>query len=459
MLAAFRARFEAEFAGRVPLAAGDGRAIIEATEIPYIPYFAFTKKVVARETGTPHRELYRAYEAISQAIVKIGLDAELLAPPRRREWADIRQIEQAEQALSAILRRHQLWLATAHADGERAVLRGRDFTRQELAGIDLSEADLTEADFTQADLRNATLAKAVMPRAVLRGAQLANARLPDADLRSADLAGAVLTAAMLNYCQLEGADLQAVDASEATWRGAFLAGARLNRANLYGCDLRNSDLTGATLLGTDLRVADLREALGVDSAELARAIVDQSTQLPSVAKQASASSSGSAQANGASAEIVAKKDQAAYPDMSEDFQFLDQRLLPQFQLLNRRAAVLRSWLRFWHAAVIGLIALNAISVASVLAVFIREKASGLQFGDAGVALPVLVTALLASASMLSSRYRRLGERSADLQLDAERLHTEYFLFLGQIGEYADPRQRRALLQRKVDSIIGDREEP
>src|SRR5262249_41045566 len=48
-LAAFRERFEREFAASVPPAAGDAREFIRKTEIPYIPYFAFTEKVVARQ--------------------------------------------------------------------------------------------------------------------------------------------------------------------------------------------------------------------------------------------------------------------------------------------------------------------------------------------------------------------------------------------------------------------------
>jgi hypothetical protein len=74
-LAAFRERFEHEFASSVPAAAGSAQDFIQKTEIPYIPYFAFTEKVVARQNVSPHRELYGAYEALAQAVVNVGLDA------------------------------------------------------------------------------------------------------------------------------------------------------------------------------------------------------------------------------------------------------------------------------------------------------------------------------------------------------------------------------------------------
>ena len=85
-LAAFRERFEGEFASSVPPAAGDAREFIRKTEIPYIPYYAFTEKVVARRNVSPHRELHSAYESLAQAVVSVGLDAGLLAPPLLEDW-------------------------------------------------------------------------------------------------------------------------------------------------------------------------------------------------------------------------------------------------------------------------------------------------------------------------------------------------------------------------------------
>ena len=85
-LAAFRERFEREFAGSVPPAAGDARKFIRKTEIPYIPYYAFTEKVVARRNASPHRELHSAYDSLAQAVVNVGLDSRMLAPPLLPDW-------------------------------------------------------------------------------------------------------------------------------------------------------------------------------------------------------------------------------------------------------------------------------------------------------------------------------------------------------------------------------------
>jgi hypothetical protein len=85
-LAAFRERFEHEFADSVPPAAGDGREFIRKTEIPYIPYYAFTEKVVARRNGSTHRELHSAYDSLARAVVSVGLDSGMLAPPLLLDW-------------------------------------------------------------------------------------------------------------------------------------------------------------------------------------------------------------------------------------------------------------------------------------------------------------------------------------------------------------------------------------
>jgi hypothetical protein len=104
-LAAFRERFEREFAASVPAAAGSARDFIQKTEIPYIPYFAFTEKVVARQNVSPHRELYGAYEALAQAIVNVGLDAGILIEPRRKDW--LTRLGATDGTITALARERQ----------------------------------------------------------------------------------------------------------------------------------------------------------------------------------------------------------------------------------------------------------------------------------------------------------------------------------------------------------------
>jgi hypothetical protein len=104
-LAVFRERFEREFALSVPVAAGGARDFIRKTEIPYIPYFAFTEKVVARPNVLPHRELYSAYEALAKAVVNVGLDAGILIAPQRQDW--LTQFGTTEEITAGLARERQ----------------------------------------------------------------------------------------------------------------------------------------------------------------------------------------------------------------------------------------------------------------------------------------------------------------------------------------------------------------
>jgi hypothetical protein len=104
-LAAFRERFEREFAAFVPAAAGAAQDFIQKTEIPYIPYFAFTEKVVARQNVSPHRELHGAYEALARAVVNVGLEAGMLTEPKRQDW--LAPLEMTESTTIALARESQ----------------------------------------------------------------------------------------------------------------------------------------------------------------------------------------------------------------------------------------------------------------------------------------------------------------------------------------------------------------
>ena len=448
----FRKRFLAEFAATVPPAAGNGRAFVEDTEIPYIPYFAFTEKVVARETNTTHRELLGAYRSLTQSIVNVGLDAGLLDPPKATSWADEMQLQRAEQERRAIFDRHRRWLETGHESGERAVLRGRDFSRQELTDIDLSGADLTGANFERANLRSARFVEATMAGAVLRGAQLDRADLSAAILKDAILTGAILPGAKLDASDLKRADLVGADASGASFRGANLASALLGRANLHGCDLTGTDLTGAKLVGTDLGSAILNATTGLVPSELARATVDDATQLPAELKPGARGSSGPAQASLAAPEIVPVSAQRDHPALSEDFRFLDQLLVPEFTGFSALARVTTRSLRLWHSVVIAYAA-----CAVVLALEADSPLVGAHplapDGIAWATVAVLGVAGLVTASLLLPGYRRLRARRAAFQRAADRLRAEYFLFLGGIGGYAAvPVLRRNLLEARIKTI-------
>lgn len=75
---------------------------------------------------------------------------------------------------------------------------------------------------------------------------------------------------------LSGAKVRRTNLSHAN-----LTRANLSHADLTGADLRGANLAGTILTGTILRGADLRDAINLTKEQLAAAVVDDATRLPS----------------------------------------------------------------------------------------------------------------------------------------------------------------------------------
>lgn len=81
-LADFRNRFVQEFREPILKAVGDPEEFALASEIPYIPFYSFHERTVAREPE-PERDkrLYAAYRALADGVVRCGIRLALLREP------------------------------------------------------------------------------------------------------------------------------------------------------------------------------------------------------------------------------------------------------------------------------------------------------------------------------------------------------------------------------------------
>jgi hypothetical protein len=109
-----------------------------------------------------------------------------------------------------------------------------------------------------------------IPKASLKGANLSGF-LDRADLHGAYLSGAILTGAAMPGANLSGAYLSSADLSETGLPGADLSSADLRSANLTRVYLSDANLSGADLRSANLTRADLRGAVGLTQAQLAKA--------------------------------------------------------------------------------------------------------------------------------------------------------------------------------------------
>ena len=128
--------------------------------------------------------------------------------------------------------------------------------------------------------------------------------------------------------------------------------------------------------------------------------------------------------------------------LAADLALWCEQLEPRFRRLDHRAQILQN--QFWRQRVL-LIAggLVATSLATVQAAM----------GGGIVILAVLqavLTGLLAGLTVLI-RSRRAQHGYLSARLKAERIKSEFFLFLARAGDYADG-DRLTRLQREVDDI-------
>jgi hypothetical protein len=91
-----------------------------------------------------------------------------------------------KQDIQQILDKHELWLKTNHAEGERANLSGSDLSDADLGHADLRCANLSGSDLSGSDLRYANLRCAN-----LSGSDLRYANLKGANLKGANISGSV----------------------------------------------------------------------------------------------------------------------------------------------------------------------------------------------------------------------------------------------------------------------------
>jgi hypothetical protein len=140
---------------------------------------------------------------------------------------------------------------------------------------------------------------------------------------------------------------------------------------------------------------------------------------------------------------VVEQDQVTeYPALADDLKVWLEQLEPRFRRLDHRAQILQN--QFWRqhlALIIG--GLVATSLGAV------QAAVGGGVIGLAAAQAVLTGALAGLTVLIRSRRAQQGYLNARLQ--AERIKSEFFLFLARVGDYhADSPVTR--LQQQVDDI-------
>ncbi len=138
-----------------------------------------------------------------------------------------------------------------------------------------------------------------------------------------------------------------------------------------------------------------------------------------------------------------------YTNFDTDFKILDQELMPFFRQFDEEAIISQYKYRRIYVIIIFGSALTAIMAIAQIALI---NTTGLDVAEG------ILAALLAGAAAFLGKFSPHG-RYMNARLAAERLRSEYFLFLGHLGRYADDHDRvRNLIMRVAEIKFGGEQE-
>jgi hypothetical protein len=140
--------------------------------------------------------------------------------------------------------------------------------------------------------------------------------------------------------------------------------------------------------------------------------------------------------------LVPPANRDAFPDLADDFAFLDRELMPTFAELDLRAQ--REQNRYWRQQVC------LVAGALLISVF-----GALQAGLRAQVWPGLAVGLLAAAMgavTATARQRDVQGAYLTARMKAERLRGLYFTYLTGLDAYGDPGSRRKALIADVAAV-------
>jgi hypothetical protein len=136
-------------------------------------------------------------------------------------------------------------------------------------------------------------------------------------------------------------------------------------------------------------------------------------------------------------------ERSQYPAFAGDFTTLDKELMPYFRELDNKALHAQNLYRWMYVflifggalvTILGIVRIAFINVVGI-----------------GIAGAVIAAILGVVTSLLSSFHYH--ERYLNARLAAERLRSEYFLFLGHCEHYDDDHSRISNLVQRVANIV------
>jgi hypothetical protein len=138
--------------------------------------------------------------------------------------------------------------------------------------------------------------------------------------------------------------------------------------------------------------------------------------------------------------IVPMSARQAHPALADDFAFLERELVPAYSRVEREARRVQN--QFWSEQLLLILGGAALTVLGVVQTALTGQAWP---GIVEAVIGGLISAVALRARELNARERYMGSR-----LKAERLKSEYFLYLSRSADYASEPAELTLRRRVVE---------
>jgi hypothetical protein len=142
---------------------------------------------------------------------------------------------------------------------------------------------------------------------------------------------------------------------------------------------------------------------------------------------------------------VKDEDRAAVPLLDGEIAYLDAQLVPRFRLVDHDALVAQHRFRLGSVVLI---------FGSATAAALGAVQAALGGGELGIGIAEGIVGAVVAGTVVYVRGRRFQQTYLNKRLVAERLKSQYYLYLARSGAYAveDDAQRVRLLKRTLDRI-------
>jgi|SRR5579883_1267315 hypothetical protein len=141
-------------------------------------------------------------------------------------------------------------------------------------------------------------------------------------------------------------------------------------------------------------------------------------------------------------EIVPPEARSKYPDFASDFETLQDELLPAFRELDNQAILCQNRYRAMYLVLV--LGGTLVTIVTILQIAFSQATWIDYIGGSFAAVLAVMTSFWQPAAQ--------QKRYFDARLGAERLRSEYFLFLRHTAPYENAQDRRQKLAQRIIDI-------